>query len=75
LPARQLSIIPQTEVDTTFSKEERARLILAATIKEVVGNDSPLSEANLYFDLLNAALSEVNWYEIAGAFLGENTND
>jgi hypothetical protein len=33
---------------------------------------NPLAdEANLFSDLINAALGEVNWYEIAETFLSE----
>jgi hypothetical protein len=52
-----------------FSRDERAALLLAEAMKEQLEEDNPLRESGLYTDLLTAALSEVNWYEIASHFL------
>jgi len=39
---------------------------LADHIKDMIDDCNPLNDtANLYTDLLNAALSEVDWFEIA----------
>lgn len=39
---------------------------LSHALKDLHENDNPLaSDANVYSDLLQAALSSVNWYEIA----------
>lgn len=46
-----------------------ARNILARQLKSELEEASPLEEASLFSDLLNAALSEVDWYEVADAFL------
>jgi hypothetical protein len=55
-----------------FSRKERACYQLANELKELIEDRSPLaSEANVYTDLLNASLGEVNWQEIANNFLEE----
>jgi len=55
-----------TEADNTFTHEERAALKLASLLEEEIEELNPLADqATLYADLLNAALSEVNYYEIA----------
>jgi hypothetical protein len=38
-------------------------------MKEQIEDENPLPDAGLYTDLLNAALSEVNWYKIAEQFI------
>ena len=43
----------------------------AQALKEWITEASPLTDATLYTDLLNAALSEVDWYEIAEAYQEE----
>lgn len=54
----------------TFTPSENARFMLADVLKEQVEEGCPLlSEASMYSDLMGAALSEVNWSEIANAFL------
>ena len=52
-------------------KEDRedARYSLARQLKSELEEASPLAEASLFSDLLNAALSEVDWHEVADAFL------
>jgi hypothetical protein len=55
-----------------FSRKERACYQLANELKELIEDRNPLaSEANVYADLLNASLGEVNWQEIADSFLDE----
>ena len=56
-----------------FTKEERATLDLMDELKEYFEEQNPLaSTATCYTDLLNAALSEVNWYEIAKTIIEDN---
>lgn len=55
--------------DGIWTTDEAAKFNLADQLKDEVENDSPISEASLYSDLLNAALSEVNWPEVAESFL------
>lgn len=46
--------------------------IMAPLLKEWIEEDNPLADkATLFTDLLNAALSEVDWYEIAEHYLNE----
>lgn len=52
-----------------FTREERAVLELDKRLKAEIEEGSPLEDAGLYTDLLNAALSEVNWHEIAESMM------
>lgn len=54
--------------DQTFSQLERAALTLADELKDQFEENTP-TVTGCYADLLNAALSEVNWYEIAKSLL------
>jgi len=54
-----------------FTREEKAAFTLADALKEHFENDNPLTDASVYSDLLNAALSEVNWNEIAKRYIDE----
>lgn len=57
------------EADDTFTKEERAKFNLADRLKEMIEDSNPLTKrADLYSDLLNAALAEIDWHEIANGF-------
>ena len=53
-----------------LTRNEAARYALADRLKDEL-SDTPeeMGEANMHVDLLRAALSEVNWSEIAEAFL------
>ena len=44
---------------------------LAEQLKEEISDNAPTAEPSVYSDLLNAALSEVNWAEIAENLLGD----
>jgi hypothetical protein len=48
---------------------------LAEQLKSELEEASPLEGASLYSDLLTAALGEVDWFEVAEAFLGEVTEE
>jgi hypothetical protein len=50
------------------SKLDAARASLAAALKEYHEEEMP-EVVGVYSDLLSAALSEVDWYEIAGSML------
>lgn len=54
-----------------FSRDDAARILLADRLKEEVEEGIPLLGANLYADLLGAALSSVNWHEIARHYVEE----
>ena len=63
------------EPNLTWSKSATALYELADQLKQQIGEDDvPEDYATgvLYADLLNAALSEVNWHEIANALLEDN---
>ena len=52
------------------SGNEHERYDLSHQLKDWIEEMNPLNEnADLFADLLNAALSEVDWYEIAKNFL------
>lgn len=60
----------ESEADRNFTREETAKIALADRIKEFVDDNNPLSsEASMYSDILSAALSEVDYYEIAENWL------
>ena len=53
-----------------FTTAEKTVLALEKELKAEIEDNSPLSDtADIYTDLLNAAFSEVNWHEIAKAFV------
>ena len=48
------------------NRRNRAIYILADSIKDFVEDENPLiDQANMFADMLNAALRNVNWFEIA----------
>ena len=58
--------------DGIWSLEQATRFLLADRLKMYVEDGSPLTDtANLYSDLLDAAISEIDWHDIADAFLEE----
>lgn len=65
---RERAIEAYTNADTNkvFSKAENAALDLRHELADYFNEINPLAdEANCFSDLLGAALSSVNWYEIA----------
>lgn len=55
---------------TFNTPKQEAEYQLAKRLKEEVGeNDRPYIDNSVYSDLLGAALSEVNWHEVAAHFL------
>ena len=57
---------------TPFTPSEYARIRLAEDLKDWIGEEMrPDLGASLYSDLLGAALSEVDWMEIADNFLSD----
>lgn len=48
-----------------WTDAEAARLHLAEQLKEAITDAAPIKAPSLYSDLLAAALSEVDWIEIA----------
>jgi len=55
------------EVIESEDGNDDARYALGTMLKEFVEENNPLEDAaTMYQDLLGAAISEVNWHEIAG---------
>lgn len=65
------------KADRTFTKEERAKLDLADAIREHFEEaeadilDRAGIQSSFWADMLGAALSEVNWYEIASHMIDD----
>lgn len=60
------------EATSYLTREEEARLDLVGRLKADIEEGCPLNDGgSMYSDLLNAALSEVDWDEIAGHYLDE----
>ena len=58
--------------DRIWTVEEARKFLLADRLKEYVEEMNPLTDgASMFTDLLTAAISEVDWHEIAEAFLEE----
>ena len=55
--------------DGTWSVEQAIRFNLADELRQEVEHDGGCSFSSLYTDLIQAALSVVEWVEIADAFL------
>ncbi len=55
--------------DKPFTKKERAALDLADMLKEQHEDANPIEDASVFSDLMGAALSSVNWYEIAESLI------
>lgn len=67
---RAQKIYANAETHYPFTKEENAILAFSEALKEEYEENTPTS-TGVYADLLNAALSEVNWYEIAKHYIDE----
>ena len=60
----------ESKAEKSFTREERAAFTLADSLKdEMEEQQSLLVVTGVFADLLNAALSEVNWYEIAKHYI------
>lgn len=67
---RAHEVATDAKADTPFTRKERAMLDLSDELKDTIEESAPEIEG-LYADLLNAAMGEVNWYEIAEGLLEE----
>lgn len=55
-----------------FKDNDHANYDLSHWLRDLIEEDNPLNDtATLYTDLLNAALSEVDWYELAESFFND----
>ncbi len=58
--------------DGIWTIEEATRNLLSDALKELLDELNPLAaQASVFTDLINAALCDVNWHEIAESFLEE----
>ncbi len=63
------------DADGLFSKTERAALNLMDSLKEQheqVIEEAGVPQSGFIADLMNAAMSEVNWHEIAASLIEDN---
>jgi len=61
--------------DQIWTADEAKKFLLADRLREYVEEMNPLTdEATLFTDLLNAAISEINWHEIAETFLDDEAD-
>ncbi len=58
--------------DDTESRADEATGELARQLQDEIEESAPELGASMFSDLLNAALSEVNWYEIAEHYVNHN---
>ena len=63
-------VYDESEKDKNFSRMERAKIDLADRLKDEIEESKPEVEG-MFADLLNAALSEVDWDEIAEHYLSD----
>ncbi|MBA4064543.1 MAG: hypothetical protein C0501_12695 [Isosphaera sp.] len=68
-------VLAGAEPTSQFTRIEEARFSLAERLKDELEEGIPCPDAGLYTDLLNAALGEVDWDEIAASYLEEITED
>ena len=61
--------------DRIFTRRENAVKALAERLKNEIEEGSPIEDASLYSDLLTAALSDVDWHEIAESWIEDNAED
>lgn len=57
------------EPEPALNRSESARYVLSKQLEEEIGEGSPITEASLYNDLLQSALQNVDWPEVANACL------
>lgn len=64
------------EESSTFTRDEQAALDLAEALEDEWNEANPLADqASAWSDLLSAALSEVNWHEIATHYIDDVDKD
>ena len=59
------------EACATFTREENAVFAFADRLKEEKEQENPVEGANFWADMMNAALSEVNYHDIAEHYIDE----
>jgi hypothetical protein len=69
-------IMNNSIADKTFTKKENAKFTLMAQLKNECEENNPLNDnASTYSDMLNAAISEINFYEIASNIIDDLENN
>jgi hypothetical protein len=66
------------EAEDSFTKSERAALDLMDNLKDWHENtisESGIPDSGFIADLMNAAMSEVNWHEIAESLIEDNCEE
>lgn len=61
--------------EQVWTAEKAPVFLLADRLKEELMDEAPELGSGLYSDLLNAALSEIDWHEVAGSFVDEDAED
>ena len=64
-------VYDESEADKSFTRDERAALDLKDRLKSEFEEAMPELGASMWADLLGAAMSEVNWYEIAEHYIAD----
>ncbi|MBL8812269.1 MAG: hypothetical protein JNM43_19040 [Planctomycetaceae bacterium] len=67
----KLAESPLASVGFECSQLEAAQILLAGRLADSIDHHNPIEAPCLFADLLNAALGEVNWLEIAQHYLAE----
>lgn len=68
---RAKEVWEEAEAREHVTKDQAATYQLAKELKDCIEGALPPDLDGMYTDLLNAALSEVNWDEIAGHYIEE----
>ena len=68
-------IYNEAQAEKSFTREERATLTLSDRLKDEHEEAQPDLGATLWADLLGAAMSEVNWHEIAAHLIEDADKD
>ena len=64
-----------TRSNTVFTRREQSTLNLAAMLKDEHEEAAPELGASIWSDLLSAAMSEINWHEIAEHLIADIDED
>ena len=64
-------IYDESEAEKSFTRDEVATLALMHQLEDEIKESEPDLGASMWADLLGAAVSEVNWYEIAEHYISE----
>jgi hypothetical protein len=68
-------VIGNTSDDDVEERKHTSACDLADMLKEYIEEAMPEMDASFFSDLLRAAVSEVNWYEIAKGWVDEEWDD